>query len=96
MREKERLVEQLMEQIEREESDHKNEEKLQLCQVCLLIWTFTGRTMFLLWYMKTVFVFLKEVYNAQQSCIYLIKNTEFFLILLKFKITIFSLNIFFN
>ncbi|KAF4101920.1 structural maintenance of chromosomes protein 6 [Onychostoma macrolepis] len=32
VREKERLVEQLMEQIEKEESDHKKEEKLQLCQ----------------------------------------------------------------
>ncbi|XP_016370683.1 structural maintenance of chromosomes protein 6-like [Sinocyclocheilus rhinocerous] len=32
VREKERLVEQLMEQVEKEESDHKNEEKLQLCQ----------------------------------------------------------------
>ncbi|XP_052436639.1 structural maintenance of chromosomes protein 6 [Carassius gibelio] len=32
VREKERLVEQLMEQIEKEESNHKHEEKLQLCQ----------------------------------------------------------------
>ncbi|XP_059374455.1 structural maintenance of chromosomes protein 6-like [Carassius carassius] len=32
VREKERLVEQLMEQIEKEESDCKREEKLQLCQ----------------------------------------------------------------
>ncbi|XP_016089316.1 structural maintenance of chromosomes protein 6-like [Sinocyclocheilus grahami] len=32
VREKERLVEQLMEQTEKEVSDHKHEEKLQLCQ----------------------------------------------------------------
>lgn len=36
MREKERQVEQLKEQIEKEESDCKNEEKLRLCQVCVM------------------------------------------------------------
>lgn len=36
MREKERQVEQLKEQIEKEESDCKSEEKLQLCQVCVI------------------------------------------------------------
>jgi len=38
VREKERQVEQLKEQIEKEESDCKNEEKLQLCQVCGISW----------------------------------------------------------
>ena len=35
VREKERIVEQLQEAIELEESIHKHEENLQLCQVCM-------------------------------------------------------------
>uniref|UniRef100_A0A8C1FWX9 Structural maintenance of chromosomes protein 6 n=1 Tax=Cyprinus carpio TaxID=7962 RepID=A0A8C1FWX9_CYPCA len=58
VREKERHVEQLIEQIEKEESDCKHEEKLQLCQVCVISCVhleFYWQNYVLLCYFKTMF-----------------------------------------